>query len=221
METNKQTPSECRHYKNGAFAVHNNTKCLNTLFSVRYGYQKPNCPDYEQKKRECFVQFCKDNGIDQEVNISIFDAFDQIFDRAYALGKQTETVTQEEIESHSVGYATDVNNAHLSAYPEAIRPQLYPEYDMDDLANAFEAGANFALGKQETKQEVDAEETVISGWVARDKDDDVFLYQNQPDRNEIAWNGYMMHSLPTDSFPDLTWESEPLPVEIILKRKKK
>lgn len=44
--------------------------------------------DYEQKKRECFVQFCKDNGIDQDVNISIFDAFDQIFDRAYALGKQ-------------------------------------------------------------------------------------------------------------------------------------
>lgn len=44
--------------------------------------------EYEQKKRECFVKFCKDNGIDQEVNISIFDAFDQIFDRAYAFGKK-------------------------------------------------------------------------------------------------------------------------------------
>lgn len=44
--------------------------------------------EYEQKKHECFAQFCKDNGIDQEVNISIFDAFDQIFDRAYALGKK-------------------------------------------------------------------------------------------------------------------------------------
>lgn len=88
METNKQTPSECRRYKDGKCSAHNNMKCLNTLFSVRYGYQKPNCPDYEQKKRECFVKFCKDNGIDQEVNISIFDAFDQIFDRAYALGKK-------------------------------------------------------------------------------------------------------------------------------------
>lgn len=55
-------------------------------------------PEYDQQKRECFVKFCKDNGIDQEVNISIFDAFDQIFDRAYALGKQKETITQEEIE---------------------------------------------------------------------------------------------------------------------------
>lgn len=44
--------------------------------------------EYDQKKRECFVQFCKDNGIDQEVNIRIFDAFDQIFDRAFALGKK-------------------------------------------------------------------------------------------------------------------------------------
>ena len=44
--------------------------------------------EYKQKRRECFVKFCKDNGIDQEVNISIFDAFDQIFDRAFALGKQ-------------------------------------------------------------------------------------------------------------------------------------
>lgn len=47
-----------------------------------------NTQEYEQKKRECFVKFCKDNGIDQEVNISIFDAFDQIFDRAYAFGKK-------------------------------------------------------------------------------------------------------------------------------------
>lgn len=115
-------------------------------------------PDYDQKKRECFVKFCKDNGIDQEVNISIFDAFDQIFDRAYALGREKETITQVEIESHSVEYATDVNNARLSACPEAIRPQLYPEYEMDDLANAFEAGANFALGKQfGNSEQVDAE----------------------------------------------------------------
>lgn len=61
--------------------------------------------EYKQKRRECFVKFCKDNGIDQEVNISIFDAFDQIFDRAYALGKQKETITQEEIEKVAKDYA--------------------------------------------------------------------------------------------------------------------
>lgn len=118
-----------------------------------------NNQEYEQKKRECFVKFCKDNGIDQEVNISIFDAFDQIFDRAYALGKQ--------------------------------------------------------------EKEAD---TVIQGWVARDLDRALQLWESKPQRNDITndeWgmaNGIIL--LPTDLFPDLTWESDPIEVEIILKRKK-
>lgn len=49
---NKQTPSECKHYNNGACVAHNNTKCLNTLFSVRYGYKNPNCPDYQPKEKK-------------------------------------------------------------------------------------------------------------------------------------------------------------------------
>jgi hypothetical protein len=58
--------------------------------------------EYEQKKRECFVKFCKDNGIDQEVNISIFDAFDQIFDRAFALGKQFGNPEQVDAEGEEI-----------------------------------------------------------------------------------------------------------------------
>lgn len=68
-------------------------------------------PEYDQQKRECFVKFCKDNGIDQEVNIGIFDAFDQIFDRAYALGKQKETITQEEVEKVAKDYAYDMGDS--------------------------------------------------------------------------------------------------------------
>lgn len=51
MTPTNQTPGECKHYNNGACAVRNNTKCLNTYFSVRYGYQKPDCPDYFAKLR--------------------------------------------------------------------------------------------------------------------------------------------------------------------------
>lgn len=116
--------------------------------------------EYEQKKRECFVKFCKDNGIDQKVNISIFDAFDQIFDRAYALGKQ----------------------------------------------------------------EKDAEDTVIRGWVAVDDDGDLFLYRTKPARDEVSLM-WMSGECPLDVginlFPNLTWESDPQEVEIIIKRKKK
>lgn len=112
--------------------------------------------EYEQKKVDCWNELFAANPTRCDI-----DAFDQIFDRAYALGKQ--------------------------------------------------------FGNSE---QVDAD-TVIQGWVARDFDGDVFLYQNEPDRNEIAWNGYMMHSLPVDSFPNLTWDSDPIEVEITIKRKKK
>lgn len=92
--------------------------------------------------------------------------------------------------------------------------QCLPVSRHDVFCAAFDRA--YALGKQEK----DAD-TVIRGWVARDCDGDVFLYQNKPDRHGIYWNGVMTLSLPIDSFPDLTWKSGPLPVEITIKRKKK
>lgn len=179
--------------------------------------------EYEQKKRECWEEFLQKHEISRADGVTA-DAFIMAFDRAYALGKQTETITQEEIENHSVGYAMDVNNARLSTYPEAMRPQLYPEYDMDDLANAFEAGAQFAVGKKEK----DAD-TVIQGWVARDEDGTLTLFygSNKPSKEDgddywsVAFGSTLEH-LNQDMFPDVMWEdAEPEQVEIIIKRKKK
>jgi hypothetical protein len=110
----------------------------------------------------------------------------------------------------------DYKQKKRECWEEFIGNDGFPTETMRQCFNyAFDRA--YALGKQEKN----SEETVIKGWVARDFDGDVFLYQNEPDRNEIAWNGYMMHSLPVDSFPDLTWDSDPEPVEIIIKRKKK
>ena len=82
----------------------------------------------------------------------------------------------------------------------------------------------YALGKQEK----DAEDTVISGWVARDNGGFISLFSYCPNRVIHDDLGYWGHNdgsdeidLPKDSFPDLTWESDPEPVEIIIKRKKK
>lgn len=77
----------------------------------------------------------------------------------------------------------------------------------------------FALGKQEK----DAE-TVIQGWVSRDKDKALILWESKPQRNNITndeWgmaNGIML--LPSKLFPDLTWESDPEEVELIINRKR-
>lgn len=151
-----------------------------------------NTKDYDQKKWECWAAFKKQS--ECEGGCLMADAFFRAFDRAYALGKQ-------ERESKSM---------QLSDVKQKIDVWMNSHTDEE----VYEALKKYGAIE-------DSEDTVIQGWVARDYDGDVFLYQNEPDRNEIAWNGYMMHSLPIDSFPDLTWESEPEPVEIIIKRKKK
>ncbi|OKY84333.1 MAG: hypothetical protein BHV69_09945 [Bacteroidales bacterium 52_46] len=99
------------------------------------------------------------------------------------------------------------------------------EYSKSAFSYAFDRA--YALGKQEK----DVDETVIRGWVARDKRDNaLLLHAGEPYR---TWSGYQMDAkqdvwesdfasfLPLDSklFPDLTWESDPIEVELIIKRK--
>lgn len=77
----------------------------------------------------------------------------------------------------------------------------------------------YALGKQEKN----SEETVIKGWVAKDADTQgLYLYSSMPTREINMWNGHGSLLMPLDanSFPDLTWDDEPIEVEIIIKRKK-
>lgn len=111
-------------------------------------------PDYERKKRECWEEFCKDNGIDQEVNISIFDAFNQIFDRAYALGIEKETITQEEIEKAAEEYAVQKTEQYIpESYGDMRHRRIAERFDSHDMGQAFEDGVNFALCKHEKDAE--------------------------------------------------------------------
>lgn len=110
-------------------------------------------------------------------------------------------------------------------------------YGLSLMNGTIHAAFNFAfdraysLGKQETKQEIkqetDAEDTVISGWLARDKDGllNFFYGGSTPYKNDNDgdWNtafGRVLEYLPREMFPDLTWESTPIEVELIIKRKK-
>lgn len=87
----------------------------------------------------------------------------------------------------------------------------------------------YALGKQEIKQETDAKDTVIQGWVCRDEDGSLTLFygSDKPSKkdNDDYWSavfGNTLEYLPQEMFPDVTWnDPEPTRVEIIIKRKKK
>lgn len=62
-----------------------------------------NQAEYEQKKRECWKEFCKEHPLDATANGGV--AFRFAFDRAYALGKQTKAITQEDVEKGAEEYA--------------------------------------------------------------------------------------------------------------------
>lgn len=65
-------------------------------------------------------------------------------------------------------------------------------------------------------------DTVIRGWVARDEDGNLFMYSTKPERIGTMWMGeFANFDLRNNLFPDLTWDDEPIEVEIIIKRKKK
>lgn len=163
--------------------------------------------EYEQKKRECWEEFCEsDKPYDVE------PAFAFAFDRAYALGKEKEAVTQEEIEKAAEKFADEIK------IPPSAHGVMVPF--INGLAHdAYLQGARDFLGKQEKDTD-----TVIQGWVARDGNNDLNLYFQKPIRNRYSpyWAGLGIGiNFSKESFPDLTWESDSEPVEIIIKRKKK
>ena len=86
---------------------------------------------------------------------------------------------------------------------------VYSEPDMNHFYRASDFDFN-----------VDAEETVISGWVARDSNPHrLYIYYRKPIRLSDMWTA-LDESFKIDSnlFPDLTWESEPIKVSILIKR---
>lgn len=112
--------------------------------------------EYETKKRECWEEFKVLNSTTLETTNQ---AFDWIWNRAYALGKETETITQEEIENEAEEYAIQKTEQYIPvSYGDMRHRRVAERFDSYDIEQAFEDGANYALGKQETKQETDAEE---------------------------------------------------------------
>ena len=178
--------------------------------------------DYEQKKRECWEEFCRAN---PSHNKSIFarKVFAFAFDRAYALGKQFGNSEQVDVEKAAKRFADEIRIP--ASIPGVMVPFLH-----DIAKSSYLQGAQDFLGKQESKPESKQEskqETVIQGWVARDAGGFISLFSYCPDRVMHDNLGFWGHNdgsdeidLPKNSFPDLTWSDDPIEVELIIKRKK-
>lgn len=51
-------------------------------------------------------------------------------------------------------------------------------------------------------------------WVARDADGEIAFFKEKPERSEYLWEAKWLCCIRREMFPDLTWEDEPIQVEI-------
>lgn len=110
--------------------------------------------EYKHKKRECWENF----KFALRAPNTYRKIFDFIFDRAYALGKQTVTITQEDVNKAAREYLLTRQQARHNAKKEedaTLRDfdKTIKAWDAFDMEQAYEDGANFALGKQEKDAE--------------------------------------------------------------------
>lgn len=54
-------------------------------------------------------------------------------------------MNKEQIEQEAYDYANDINDKMLNIYPQHIRPQVFPVYSDNDLADAFKSGASWRI----------------------------------------------------------------------------
>lgn len=117
--------------------------------------------DYKQKKRECWEEYWKPRKAYRHgdaAEMVHYDAFSYAFDRAYALGKEKETITREDVEKAAYGYVLTRQQArHNAKRDEEATMRDFDKtikaWDAYDMEQSFEAGANFTLGKQEKDAE--------------------------------------------------------------------
>lgn len=163
--------------------------------------------EYEQKKRECWEEFCRMN---PSHNKSIFakKTLDFAFDLAYALGKQ-------EKDAEEVLTCEKCKVLYHFRMAEACKIGNNPE---SDYWIGYSKAIQDLFGLEgEPCVEPRHLDTVIQGWVARDLDGEVFLYENKPERGDGEWLGRISSEF---DFQQLKWGSDPIEVELIIKRKK-
>lgn len=113
--------------------------------------------------------------------------------------------------SDNTEYEWSIYDRHVHDNINCNRDNGYKTYE-----KALSAGISAALNLNFS---VNSEETVISGWVARDKGRFLGLYPWQPKRGDVAWLCGSCMVLQINTFPDLTWDDEPIEVELTIKRK--
>ena len=89
-------------------------------------------PDYEQKKRECWEEFCKEHPLDATANGGV--AFRYAFYRAYALGKQFGNSEQVDAEGEEILTVSRKRVQEMYAANERIKAD-FPEKETAHISD--------------------------------------------------------------------------------------
>lgn len=96
-----------------------------------------------------------------------------------------------------------------------VEPQRFMEQD----------GSMYAPSELDLNVE-ESEEAPIDGWVARNKDNSLYLFKAEPWYNSPRgyWDDHLMSigcfSIPSESFPHITFDNSPIEITLTLKLKK-
>ena len=111
-----------------------------------------------------------------------------------------------------------MNNEQILQKALKVYPPEYEHEDFDewDINEKYREPYIKALLEVESLPKV-------HGWIARDKDGLLGFYSDKPQRfDDKAWwcdpGCYTALALHPDSYPEITWESEPLEVELIIRK---
>lgn len=117
----------------------------------------------------------------------------------------------------TTGMPFEVREVSCHTYEEFTGKEAIPfiQYYADEEGNFYkDTDLDFNLDPPQP-------EATISGWVARDEDGTLCLYYKKPMRGKEEWFGNYDRQLPEGTFPSLTWQDEPIEVEIQIKPKRR
>lgn len=154
--------------------------------------------EYQQQKRECWMDLALDAANMNKVTIEEYKRiFNGVFDTAYALGREKEAISQEEIEKAALEYVLTRQLARHNAKKEedaTMRDfdKTIKAWDAYDMEQAFEYGANYALGKQKKDAEDDRTLKVNRQLFCRlcaDADDYINEHLEEEDSDYVYYQG--------------------------------
>jgi uncharacterized protein YdeI (BOF family) len=79
--------------------------------------------------------------------------------------------------------------------------------------------ANGTFNTTASNTNIEEKEITIDGWVARDKDGDIYVYSDKPDKERIEWLSSNFINIERHSFPEVKWEDKkPTKVKLIVEK---